>query len=366
VARRSRNQEAGVKRIPQSLAVAWLLLVSVASAQGPLTDSEIPDADRRQVVPFLEGTDIFLNAPRSQITFEADIQPNLVVAQNFSDKLVYDQSLDGRFRFAFSIVGTPRVRLRMFDTRSAPVRTPSYMPKGSGSLLLFRGEADRRDRGPRVGIWAGQVTVGHHSNGQDGCLFTTDTLVGDDCVGTPDLTQINTKDGSFSTNFVRFGARYRREWLTEVNVPGGDREYAGTKQLTFGVDFDKHFHTDPRVAPFYGLNRFRGMAGAAIRLKKVCRSRAAVNLTVAYVGEEPENVAPLVFQAEGLCTFTDRGGWGLFVRYYHGQDYYNLAFTEEIHRMQFGVHYEQDGFLRFISAAAQRRAQERQRQLDAR
>jgi hypothetical protein len=346
--------------------MAWLLSASMAYAQGPATDSEIPDATRRQIVPFLEGTDIFLNVPLSQIRFEADIQPNLVVSQNFSDKLVYDQSLDGRFRFAYSIVGTPRVRLRMFDTRSAPVRTPSYMPKGTGSLLAFRGEIDRRDRGPRVGIWAGQLTVGHHSNGQDGCLFVTDTLVDDECVGTPDLTQINTKDGSFSTNFMRTGLRYRREWLAEVDVAGGQKEYAGTKQLTFGVDYERHFHTDPRMKPFYGLNRFRGMAEVAIRLKRLCRSRAAANVMVAYVGEEPPEVAPLVFQAEGLCTFTDQGGWGLFVRYYHGQDYYNLAFTQEIHRMQFGVHYEQDGFLRFISAATQLRARERQRQLDAR
>src|SRR4030095_3269960 len=97
------------------------------------------------------------------------------------------------------------VRLRMFDSRSAPVRTPSYMPKGTFSGLMFRREPTVGTRGSRVGLWAGQITVGHHSNGQDGCLFTTDVLVNEDCVGPADLQQINRINGSFSTNYVRIG-----------------------------------------------------------------------------------------------------------------------------------------------------------------
>ena len=175
----------------------FVVLAAPAHAQSP----EAPDADRRQIVPFLGSTYIFRNAPVSDIRFEADIQPNLVVRQNFADKLVIDESLNGTWRKAFSISGSPRVRLRMIEADSAPVRTPSYMPKGTFTGIFFRGESARR-----VGVWAAMLTVGHHSNGQDGCLFTTDQKVTDSrgkstCIGQPNLAAINKIDGSFSTNF---------------------------------------------------------------------------------------------------------------------------------------------------------------------
>jgi len=48
---------------------------------------------------------------------------------------------------------------------------------------------------------------GHHSNGQDGCLYTDQTRLGEECVdgtrlpGTPRATK--QVDGSFSTNYAR-------------------------------------------------------------------------------------------------------------------------------------------------------------------
>lgn len=329
-----------------------------------------PEAERRQVVPFLQGTYVFLTVPHDDITFEADIQPNFVISQNFSDKLILEES-GKQARFAYSVVGTPRVRLRMFDSRSAPVRTPSYMPKGTFSGLMFRREPTVGTRGSRVGLWAGQITVGHHSNGQDGCLFTTDVLVNDEeCVGPPDLQQINRINGSFSTNYVRIGGRYRREWLRDVSTDAqkaaGIEEQIGAREVTFGVDYDQHFHTDERMAPFYGQNRFQLSFAAATHFRKVCRSRANGDVTVQYVGEQPEGVGSFAFQLEGSCTFTDQGGWGVFVRYYHGQDYYNLGFVDSISRAMVGAHFEQDGFLRFVSRKARDAAEAEKRRREAR
>ncbi len=328
-------------------AVACALLGTSAWAQTN------PDSGRRQIVPFLEGTDVFFHVPASHIRFEGDIQPNLVVSQNFSDKLLIDETKRDRFQTAFSIVGTPRVRLRMFDTNSAPVRTPSYMPKGSASLLFFRVRP-----GERIGIWSPQLTVGHHSNGQDGCLFTTDDPENNCAEHGTDLANLNRHDGSFSTNFVRLGGRYRREALRRVS----DDEQVGYKHLTVGVDVDLHFHTDKRVAPFYGQRRARVLLGFAGQLSKVCRSRAGGDVSVWYVGKEPADVPSWAVQVQGVCTFNDEGGWGAFVRYYGGQDYYNLGFAQSIRRLQFGVHYEQDGFLRFVSPERKRELDERNRQ----
>ena len=256
----------------------------------------------------------------------------------------------------------------MIDARSAPVRTPSYMPKGTFTQLFFRGEPI--ERGSRVGLWAAQVTVGHHSNGQDGCLFTTDTLVGDQCVGTPDLQRINHIDGSFSTNFVRFGGRYRREWLHDVSTDAqkqaGIEEQIGAREFTLGFDIDRHFHTDPRVEPFYGTTRASVLAGGATRFRRVCKSRVDASVALFYVGEQPDTVGSLAFQAEMSCTFTDQGGWGMFARYYTGQDYYNLGFAESINRLMFGAHFQQDGFLRFVSRRAKEEADLMKRRREAR
>ncbi len=334
-----------------------------------ITPVETPDIGRRQVVPFLEGTKVFVNVPRASIRFEADIQPHLVVSQNFSDKLVIEESLTsegepGRWRVAYSVVGTPRVRLRMLDERSAPVRTPSYMPKGTLMMMFFRGE--RTEPRHRVGIWSPELTVGHHSNGQDGCLFATDTMLDDDCVGQEDLAQINRLDGSFSTNYVRVGGRYRREWLRTINAGQPDEEHIGSTHWTVGAFADLHFNTASRLEPFYGTKRFHGYFGIGRQLSKVCKSRAAASATVFYVGREPDGVPPLAYQVDALCTFTPRGGWGLFARYYDGQDYYNLAFGQRIQRLQVGIHYDQDGFLRFITAQAKRSLDQRRQKAEQR
>jgi len=339
----------------RSIASVALLAMSVtaASAQNP----QAPDADRRQIVPFLGSTYIFRNAPVSDIRFEADIQPNLVVRQNFSDKLVIEDSLDGRPRFAFSISGSPRVRLRMIEADSAPVRTPSYMPKGTVTGLFFRGLSEKR-----VGIWAGMLTVGHHSNGQDGCLFTTDVKETDadgksSCVGTPDLRRINKIDGSFSTNFVKLGGRYRRELLTRISKD----EQIGRRAITVAFDFQQHFHTDPRIEPFYGTRRAEASFNFATRAPKICRSRLSAGATLMYVGTRPDTVRASAVQLDAACTFTNEGGWGFFVRWYGGQDYYNLGFAETIKRLQFGIHYEQDGFLRFVTQQLKAELDQRKR-----
>ena len=344
--------------------IALLLNAGAAVAQPPAqpaapqtATADIPEEpERRQVVPFLDGTYVFLHVPPDGIRFEADIQPNFVVSQNFGDQLVTDDVLDrgGKFLKAYSIVGTPRVRLRMFNARSAPVRTPSYMPKGSFTEIFMRGERLASDgHDARVGLWALQATVGHHSNGQDGCLFTTDQLVDGECVGTPDLSKINKTDGSFSTNYVRVGGRYRREWLRDISSAAqkanGLEEQVGVREITIGVDLQQHFHTDERQKPFYGTTRFELSLAGATRFKRVCQSRARATATLYYVGEPPDGVGPLAFQGEAACTFTDQGGWGAFVRFYTGQDYYNLGFADSITRFMIGAHFEQDGFLRFVS-----------------
>jgi len=56
----------------------------------------------------------------------------------------------------------------------------------------------------------------------------------------------------------------------------------------------------------------------------------------------------------------------MFARYYTGQDYYNLGFAESINRLMFGAHFQQDGFLRFVSRRAKEEADLMKRRREAR
>jgi hypothetical protein len=210
----------------QSIFGLAALILSVRAGNGqqlPLTPAAVPrdttETNRPPVVPFLEGTDVFWtlvkhDALDSRAVFfpnklEANIFPHLFVYQNFTDILDIDrqarQAADGEAadgqrnkgirEWAMVFSGTPAVRIRMLQDRSAPVRTPSYMPRGNFQFLKVRGLKDglpRADRDkahpladflqalrrvPHVSIWEMHVIGGHHSNGQDGCLSTEQHVI---------------------------------------------------------------------------------------------------------------------------------------------------------------------------------------------
>ena len=69
-------------------------------------------------------------------------------------------------------------------------------------------------RGP-IDMWlVNVIPFGHHSNGQNGCLFIGQTRVAGECeprkAGGDGPEDINVENGSFSTNYLRFGLEYRR------------------------------------------------------------------------------------------------------------------------------------------------------------
>src|SRR5687767_8819291 len=120
---------------------ALLLTTSItAGAQTTAPQGSATETNQPPIIPFLEGTDVFWTVQRGSDgdpvfpnLLEADLFPHLVASQNFSSTLdIEEQSRRGleRFKeFSYSISGTPAVRIRMLRDISAPVRTPSYMPR---------------------------------------------------------------------------------------------------------------------------------------------------------------------------------------------------------------------------------------------
>ena len=379
------------------IATFALLLATSVTASGQVLGlpGRSTETNQPPIIPFLEGTDVFWTIQGGDPTFpnllEADLFPHLVAAQNFSSTLdVVEQGRRGskRFKeFSYSISGTPAVRLRMLRDVSAPVRTPSYMPRMNAQFLWTRGLKDCDPSSPkaecraveaaalqgvgqapatvveqaralvavpRVSVWEAHLIVGHHSNGQDGCLMTTQTRVPPttgDCVppGTVTAETINRIDGSFSTNYIRTGINYSRNWM--------ESGFEATREARVTVQVEHHPRgwIDDEIEELYGRTRLNGAAAYATRHLRFCRRRFEGTASLAWNPGVVETVTEWSTSAQASCFPFTGGGWGFFVRFYRGQDYYNLGFLDEISRVHIGATFNQGGFFSFRRPPAEGR-----------
>ena len=344
--------------IRSGLSCVLLLIASVtASAQDT---ASTPRNERTTVtnpgaiVPFLEGTDIFFSL-REDTVFEADIMPHLIAYQNFDDVLDINaqrsRARGGKVKqFAVAISGTPGVRLRMFESVSRPVRTPSYMPRGDFQFIWARNvapfvqEVTGRPTDNQVSIWEGHAVIGHHSNGQDGCFWQDEERIDEVCVSVAPIEgdrEVNKHDGSFSTNYVRFGMNYSRNIL--------DENLWARREWGFKADFEHHPRAwvDDQMVDIYGRTRFKFGGNIASREVAWCPKRIEGTGGLEAIVGHPDSVWPVAVMAQFTCFPTPRGGWGFFVRYYGGQDYYNLGLLDNIQRVQVGATFLQSAFFRF-------------------
>lgn len=309
------------------------------------------------------------------LVFEAQLAPDVRVVDNVAESLRRVLEPTKPRVFAYSVYGTFLLRVRMFDERSNPVRTPSYMPKASIQLAWLKNlstadpatEPEKIINGP-IEMWlVHAIPFGHHSNGQNGCLFTDQVRVDDECVSfrtVPNAPRsINLENGSFSTNYVRAGVNYRRLY------PAGD-DPDDTRPITrrewgLGAHFEVHptgyvgGSIDEELRPLYGTKRLKTTADVVAGnwpvplLTRVTCGRAWAELSVEYINGAASSVPKLGTTIEASCLPAGWGGSGLFVRYYRGQDYYNASFLNSISRLQFGITFLQAKFLAFPLASIQ-------------
>jgi hypothetical protein len=337
----------------------WLFVVMalLATADAPGQDSPfiLGTAGRPMIRP--DGTYVFNHAPRSDLVFEAQLAPRIIILDSIGSarQKVLDQEGGAS---GWTLAATPMVKLRMFDEASNPVRTPSYMPKAIVQFARLKNlsnaeEETERFKGP-VAIWLlDTIPFGHHSNGQNGCVFTSQSKDADGgCLDPPSPalpTTINKIDGSFSTNYVEATVAYGRMHLE----PRDEVQEYGTKwewRAGFGVQLNPRGYLggaiDDELADIYGRTRFSAEAMAARRDEWRC-GRLEGQIRLQYIRDTPEDVPPITTIAEASCLPARWGGAGLFVRFYRGQDYYNLGFAASITRLQFGITLQQATFLSF-------------------
>jgi hypothetical protein len=234
------------------------------------------------------------------------------------------------------------------------------MPKGTVQLVRFRNvsrstdsDSDEFNRGP-VAMWlVDAIPFGHHSNGQNGCLFTSE--VRDDtgeCVEPvpSSVKPVNKENGSFSTNYIEAMVSYGRLYLDSDGAAAGQFATRLEWHVGVGVQVNPEGYVggsiDRELSQRYGPTRLL-VGGSAARRDMWRCGRAAAEARVQYITDAPQGIPSLITQAEGACFPRGWGGAGLFARIHHGQDYYNLGFAESITRLQFGVTLQRDQFLSF-------------------
>jgi hypothetical protein len=226
------------------------------------------------------------------LIFEADLVPNFSV-------------LPRSWNVALFL--TPKIILRMFAENSAPVRTPSYMPRLT-TFFWF----DDSATGPTSYFSAAFL---HHSNGQSGDFYAANG-------------EHNHRTGSFGTNYFEFAA-YPKLWQSP----------------TFGwssvvLEWHPRAFENSELRSTYGNLRLRLATTLNSQLGGYA-SDLSFGLT-AILGEmqKPTNASTVFARFPIAVKYAIRPpsiDVGLYAAYYQGQDYYNIWYDRFISVVQIGI-----------------------------
>lgn len=276
------------------------------------------------------------------IMFEADIFLPITVYRGFD----WASLTDGKW--AVNAYITPRNVLRVLDDFSGPLRSPSFMPRIDVQLL----RAWESEPGRRYRVAGLTLTHAHHSNGGPDCLFLEEGPVDDPaadfgqrCVFPEGATLADVtvnSGGSFSTNFWRVSPNVaflgledsvdqRVDWLVSL-APYYEVHPLGMRFLYFAGGA-----TSRNQRSLFGPQRLGVVVDGEYRMRGgrwVVRAdymRLLEPRSEAYNPEWSGETIMLEFAYRLDRSFLK--GWGLGVRYYEGQDYYNLSMVKDIRRL---------------------------------
>lgn len=226
------------------------------------------------------------------LIFEADLVPNFSV-------------LPRSWNVALFL--TPKIILRMFAENSAPVRTPSYMPRLT-TFFWF----DDDPTGPTAYYSAAFL---HHSNGQSGEFYNANG-------------SHNHDNGSFGTNYFEFAA-YPNFW---------QGPFLGWNTIV--LEWHPRSFENAELRDTYGNLRLR-LATTLYSHSGRYASDLSVGLTAILTEmRKPTNASALWARFPIAIKYAVRPpsiDVGFYAAYYQGQDYYNIWYDRFISVVQIGI-----------------------------
>jgi hypothetical protein len=227
--------------------------------------------------------------------FEVSIAPNFFVS---------------RPSWPFAFVLAPKIVARMFREHSAPVKTPSYMPR-AGFFLWFNDTL----RGKEPAFYT-SLTFNHHSNGQTGPFFLPDG-------------SINHDDGDFATNYLELS----------LYATAFTQRYFGWSRLA--LEWHLNFGQSQDLLGRYGLKRLH--LSSSVLNELPLHGTLAIELSAIlddFLHASDHAVVralerfPISFRYQFMIPGIELG---FYVGYYFGHDYYNIWFDRLINVFQIGI-----------------------------
>jgi len=280
-----------------------MLIIFSTAFNSVLKADSIPVIDLKTISQVNQGnsyitfpTDIGNIEP---LWFEGNIIPNFTIRTNNDSRLIG--------------VLTPQVIIRMYQEFSFPVKTPSYIPQVT---MYYKLSLEKKS----ITVFA---RLAHHSNGQNGDFYLEDG-------------SINLESGDFSTQYFEFGL-IRSFYNTKYNA-----------NQFFKTSFEKHFFEGENLQTgIYSTYRWNNSFSVfKIRQEKTkfLKEKAGFSIKInvdwmfgdTYTWSNKTidrlNIGLRAFYAPKFLEDI-----GLFVELYHGQDYYNIYFNQQLNVIRFGI-----------------------------
>lgn len=252
------------------------------------------------------------NQGNSYITFPMDI--GNIEPLKFEGNLIPNYYFRHARSYRLMGVVTPQFIIRMYDTRSAPIRTPSYIPQFT-LYYLFNDKNSIR----KLSFFG---RLAHHSNGQDGPTFLENG-------------ELNLKSGDFSTNYFELG------FLDIGNFSHTDNAYK-----FFKSSIEIHSYNE-KIEGMYSRYRWNS-AFSIFELQKKNQIPAMKKTTFSFRGETTWmfgninnwsnfslsrlNLRLIIYYHPSFLE-----DFGLFAQFYNGSDYYNIYFNRRLDVLRFGI-----------------------------
>ncbi len=245
------------------------------------------------------------------LVFEADIIPYYQVSLNSSHKWGLELS--------------PQVILRMFNQKSFPVRTPSFMPR-----VTFYYHIQESKNKP-VDLF-GYLSWCHHSNGQENSFYLEDSISTNRISGNFATNMVEAglflskpnRRNPYAVHYTKFSALYHYYHINELNNRLGDLRFFLDFQTSVNLSMSLRYFNlvrteNPKRSS--GLNfstKIGWIAGNMSGLKAYDINRLILKSTISF--------KPAIFKDVTL-----------FAQYYFGQDYYNIYFERTLRVLRFGI-----------------------------
>lgn len=255
-----------------------------------------------------------VNQGNSYITFPADIGniESLWFEANLSPAFYIRKSKSSRLMGVL----TPQMIIRMYQERSYPIRTPSYIPQISAYYLMSANNAKN--------TFSLFGKIAHHSNGQDGDFYLENG-------------EINLLSGDFATNYFEVGL-IRTSFVSRFNAH---------QFLKTSLEVHPRSWSADELAGRYSTVRWHNTIlffKLPVTENKDLRQKAQLSL-----------------KAETTWMFGSVNGWddfsskrlnvkltlyyhptflediGFFAQIYRGMDYYNIYFNHQLEVIRFGL-----------------------------